>query len=133
MEQIKKRENQLLALGFERNEHQQSWITFKYDQNWYVDFNKVLEYNNIDWIDCIESIKGAYTRAKNKIEWSELYLLGEDSAKKELKQKITNLLNKYKSKLQEETQEKIGKRINYDKINEILNKLSVLNELEDKL
>lgn len=58
---------------------------------------------------------------------------GYDLAQKEIRQKITDLLNKYKSKLQEEIQKKISKRTNYDKINEVLNKLSVLNELQDKL
>jgi hypothetical protein len=129
MEQIKKRQIELLKLGFERNDDQQSWISFKYDQNWYVDFFKVRDFNEEKWADCIESIKRAYIRGKNRIEWSELYLLGVKSAEKRIKQKIKDSLNMYKSRLREETYPKLTKTIKKDKVRELEIRIETLNKL----
>lgn len=63
----------------------------------------------------------------------ELYVLGYNSAQKEIKQKILDLKNKYKSHLQEETNCKIGKNINFVRETELKAKISTLIELEKKL
>ena len=54
-------------------------------------------------------------------------------AQKQIKQKILDLKNKYKSHLQEETNCKIGKNINFVRETELKAKISVLIELENKL
>lgn len=129
MDQVKKRRIELLSLGFERNNHQQCWISFKYDKNWYVDFYKVLEYDESQWDACIESIKQSYTKARNSIESSELYLLGKESAKKEIERTVKDSLNHYKSKLKEETNPKLSKEINKDKVRELEIIIETLNKL----
>ena len=54
-------------------------------------------------------------------------------AQKEIKQQILDLKNKYKSHLQEETNCKIGKNINFVRETELKAKISVIVELEKKL
>lgn len=128
---LKQREIDLLKLSFEKNEHQQTWISFKHDQNYYADFNKILEYDNDKWTDFIESIKNAYIRAKNNIEQSDNYILGFNSAQKQNNKILTDKLNKYKSNLAEEKTEKIGKRLNTEKIKELEIRIDTLKVLTD--
>ena len=52
---------------------------------------------------------------------------------KQIKQQILDLKNKYKSHLQEETNCKIGKNINFVREAELKAKISVIVELEKKL
>ena len=58
---------------------------------------------------------------------------GYKIAQKELKQKLLDKLNHYKSNLQEETKVKLNRLANKEKIRELEIKIEVLNELEKKL
>lgn len=128
---LKQREIGLLKLGFEKNEHQQTWISFKYDKNYYVDFNKVLEYDNNRWIDFIESIKNSYIRAKNSIEQSGNYVLGFNSAEKQNKKKLKDKYNHLNSLLRDEKYIKLTKTLNIEKINKLEIEVNLLKELID--
>ena len=128
--QIKKREQELLNLEFKRNDDQQSWIKSMHDQIWYVDFHKVLGYNESEWNDCIENIKQSYTRAKNSIESSELYLLGKKSAQKEIEQKINNLIKKYDDEINRiHTLENTEQYAKTRMVNTLWDKIQALKEL----
>ena len=129
---LKQREIDLLKLGFEKNEHQQTWISFKYDQNYYADFNKVLEYDSDRWIDFIESIKNAYIKAKNSIEQSDNYVLGFISAEKQNKKKIKDKYNHLNSLLRDEKYIKLTKTLNIEKINKLEIEVNLLKELIDE-
>ena len=59
--------------------------------------------------------------------------IGYKFAQKQIKQQILDLKNKYKSHLQEETNCKIGKNINFVRETELKAKISTLIELENKL
>ena len=67
------------------------------------------------------------------VKGQEFYQDGYNSAQKQIKQKILDLKNKYKSHLQEETNCKIGKNINFVRETELKAKISVLIEIENKL
>ena len=67
------------------------------------------------------------------VKRQEFYKDGYNSAEKRIKQKILDLKNKYKSHLQEETNCKIGKNINFVRETELKAKISLLIELEKKL
>lgn len=63
------REHQLLRLGFEKNTHQETFIAFKYDRHWYVDFWEVEELDGYEWGVLIEHLIEGFRRAKN--HWIE--------------------------------------------------------------
>jgi hypothetical protein len=84
-----------------------------------------------------ERLKLANQWKKESIDWAIDNLggfkTGENSAKKEIKQKILDLKNKYKGQYREETIPKLSKTINPQK--EFVHKIrmEVLEELENKL
>lgn len=133
MERIKKREQQLLSLGFDKNDHQRCFHQWKYNSSWSFYFWDVEELSDRRWNINIENYKKYLQEAKIELERNELYLLGVESAEKRIKQQILDLKNKYKSNLQQETHIKLTKTINKDKINELLIKLRVIEEIENKL
>lgn len=130
---MKSREQQLLSLGFERNDDQRCFHQFKHNSTWTFDFWDVEELSDRKWNISIENYKKYLHEAKTELESNELYLLGVYLAEKRIKQQILDLKNKYKSKLQQETHIKLNKEINKDKVNELLIKLSVIDEIENKL
>lgn len=133
MEQIKEREKQLLSLGFKRNDHQRCFHQYKYSSDWTFDFWDVEELDDTRWSISVENYKKYLQEAKTELESDELYLLGVKSAEKRIKQQILDLKNKYKSNLQQETHIKLNKEINKDRVNELLIKLSVIEEIEKTL
>lgn len=127
------RELELLQMGFKRNVNQTAYILFKYDSNWYVDFWKLTDYTDHKWNILIEDIYYDLEMVKKQyyddLKRHSAYKFHE----KEIKQKILDLKNKYKSHLQEETNCKIGKNINFVREIELKAKISALIELESKL
>ena len=127
------RELELLQMGFTHNANQTAYILFKYDSNWYVDFWKLSDYTDHKWNILIEDIKYDLQMVKNQyyddLKQHSAYKFRE----KQIKQQILDLKNKYKSHLQEETNCKIGKNINFVKETELKAKISTLIELEKKL
>ena len=130
---LKQREIQLLQMGFTRNANQTAYILFKYDSNWYVDFWKLSDYTDHKWNILMEDIKYDLEMVKKQyyddLKRHSAYKLCE----KQIKQQILDLKNKYKSHLQEETNCKIGKNINFVRETELKAKISTLIELENKL
>ena len=127
------RELELLQMGFKRNANQTAYILFIYDSNWYVDFWKLTDYTDHKWSILMEDIC-YYLKMVKKWYLEELNRSdGKKFAQKQIKQQILDLKNKYKSHLQEETNCKIGKNINFVRETELKAKISVLIELENKL
>jgi hypothetical protein len=124
------RQIQLLKLGFKPNEHQDCYILSKYDSTWYVDFNKVTDYDDSKWNifmdDLIYDLEHTRIGFIGDLTNSE----GYNFAKKEIRQKLLCELNKYRSWLQEETQPKMGRRTsNVEKVIELKAKVELLKEL----
>jgi uncharacterized membrane protein YheB (UPF0754 family) len=57
------------------------------------------------------------------------FIVGWNSAQKELKQKIKDSLNNYKSKLKEETCPKLSKEINKNKVRKLETIIKILEKL----
>ena len=127
------RERQLKDLGFEKNEHQRCFYQWKYGCGWTINFSDLEENDNIKWELSLKNYKKILIEAKKEQEESELYILGRKSAEKELKQKITDLYNKYNSHHQQVTQFKLDKTVNQDYRIKLEAKLEVLGELRNKL
>ena len=129
---LKQREIQLYQLGFKKNSHQFTFHMYKYDMSWYVDFYSVYEPDDEFWNDYLEGVKEDLEMVKKQyyddLKRHSAYKLCE----KQIKQQILDLKNKYKSHLQEETNCKIGKNINFVKETELKAKISTLIELENK-
>ena len=130
--QLKQREIQLLQMGFRYNEHQLEYELSKYEVLYRVEIWKLSDYTDHKWNILIEDIKYDLEMVKKQyyddLKRHSAYKLSE----KQIKQKILDLKNKYKSHLQEETNYKIGKNINFVKETELKAKISVLIELENK-
>ena len=127
------RELELLQMGFKRNANQTAYILFKYDSNWCVDFWKLSDYTDHKWNILIEDKKYDLKMVKKQYYDDLKRRSAYKFAQKEIKQQILDLKNKYKSHLQEETNCKIGKNINFVRETELKAKISTLIELENKL
>jgi hypothetical protein len=126
------REIDLLRLGFEKNQHQETYIAFKYDRHWHVDFWEVEELDGYEWSVLIEDLSSRLTRAKN--QWYndlKTHPAYELRAKEDKKQ-ILDALNKYKSWYKQETQCKMGRgNPNLIRETELRAKIEILKELYD--
>jgi hypothetical protein len=127
---MKSREHQLLRLGFHLNEHQDCYILSRYDKLWYVEFWKIADYNSSQWNilidDLIYDIQEVKKQYYNDLREHSAYKLRE----KEDKKQILDLLNKYRSWLQQETQCKMGRgNPNLIRETELRAKINVLEEL----
>ena len=127
------RELKLLQMEFKRNENQTAYILFKYDSNWYVDFWKLSDYTDHKWNILMEDIKYDLEMVKKQYYDDLKRHSSYNFVQKQIKQQILDLKNKYKSHLQEETNCKIGKNINFVRETELKAKISALIELENKL
>ncbi len=82
------REQQLLQIGFIKNEYQKCYGLYKYDVSWHIDFWKLEDYNDQKWNILIDDIyydlKVTKEEYYNELRNSEGYKL----AQKELKQKL---------------------------------------------
>lgn len=130
---MKNREIELYKLGFKKNEHQFIFHMYKYDMSWYVDFFSIYEPDDEFWNDYLEGVKIDLIMAKKEYLEELNRSEGKKFAQKQIKQQILDLKNKYKSHLQEETNYKIGKNINFVRETELKAKISMLVELEKKL
>ena len=123
------REQQLLQLGFTKNEHQQCFHQWKHYSSWLVDFRDVYEPINYDWGCFIENLKYQFKQAEKALKQEELYILGFNSAQKGFKNKLTDKLNHYKSNLQDETKVKLNRLANKEKIRELEIRIGTIKEL----
>lgn len=130
---ILNREQQLLDLGFEKNEDQRCYTQYEYGQTWRFDFWSIEELNDRRWDIQIENYKFFLKESKKGLKSDEKYLLGVESAKKEIEQKVKDLYNKYCSLLKEEQQPKLTKTINKERVLTLSSKIDVLGELKNKL
>jgi hypothetical protein len=130
---LEQREIQLLKMGFRYNEHQLEYELSKYDVLYRVEIWKLSDYTDHKWSILMEDICYDLQMVKKQyyddLKRHSAYKFHE----KEIKQKILDLKNKYKSHLQEETNCKIGKNTNFIRETELKAKISVLIELENKL
>ena len=129
MEEMNSREKQLLQLGFEKNTHQQSYGMYKYGSMWTVTFYLISELDDLEWTKYIKYLKSQLREAENDEKSSELYLLGVNSARKEIKQKLLDKLNHLRSDYQQQTQSKLDRRPNFRYETELLSKIELLKEL----
>ena len=126
---MKQREIDLLKLNFEKNEHQKSFQLSKYDSSWYVDFWKISDYTDHKWNILIEDIKYDLEMVKKRYFEDLKQHPAYDFAQKEIKQKLLNKLNHYKSNLQEETKVKLNRLANKEKIRELEIRIETLKQL----
>ena len=123
------REIQLLQLGFEKNEHQESFCLSKYDSTWYVDFWKLTDYNPIKWGMYIKTIINDLRLAKKQYYEDLKVSDGYNFAQKEIKKQLLDKLNHLRSDYQQQTQSKLDKSPNYKRETELLAKIDLLKEL----
>lgn len=123
------REIEIRKLGFEKNQHQQSYGMYKYGSMWTVTFYLISELNDLEWVKYIKYLKSQLTEAEKELKQEELYLLGRDSARKEIKQKLLDKLNHLRSDYQQQTQSKLGRSPNYKRETELQAQITLLQEL----
>ena len=123
------REQQLLQLNFKKNEHQRCFHHYKYGSVWTFDFWDIEELSDAHWNIRIENYKKFLREAENELEQDELYLLGRDSAQKQIKKKLLDKLNHLRSDYQQQTQSKLDRSPNYKYETELLAKIDLLKEL----
>ena len=127
------RELELLQMGFRYNEHQLEYELSKYEVLYRVEIWKLTDYTDHKWSILMEDIKYDLQMVKKQYYDDLKRHSSYNFAQKQIKQKILDLKNKYKSHLQEETNCKIGKNINFVRETELKAKISVIVELEKKL
>ena len=123
------KEQQLLQLGFTKNEDQQTFCLSKYDSTWYVDFWKISDYTDHKWSILIEDIKYDLEMVKKQYYEDLKQHPAYQFRAKEIKQKLLDKLNHYKSNLQEETKVKLNRLANKEKIRELEIKIETIKEL----
>lgn len=123
------REQQLLQLGFEKIEHQQTFYLYKYDSTWYVDFYKISDYTDHKWSILIEDIKYDLETVKKQYYDNLRQHSAYHFAQKEIRQKLLDKLNHYKSNLQDETKVKLNRLANKEKIRELEIKIETIKNL----
>lgn len=134
---ILNREHQLFRLGFEKNKHQETFIAFKYDRHWYVDFWEVGELDGYEWSVLIEHLIDGFRRAKN--HWFDVlrehpaYSFAAKESEASYKKQILDTLNKYRADLQQVNHFKLDKTVNQEARIRLEAKVEVLIELQNKL
>ena len=130
---ITNRELELIVMGFKFNENKLQYELSKYGFSYTVHLYKILESSAQEWDSLVKHIY--YDLQKRHDQFPEEFKKYTECkfAQKEIKQKILDLKNKYKSHLQEETNCKIGKNTNFVRETELKAKISALIELENKL
>ena len=127
------RELELLQMGFKFNPYQLEYTLSKYDVLYRVEIWKLSDYTDHKWNILMEDICYDLQMVKKQYYDDLKRHSAYKFAEKQIKQQILDLKNKYKSHLQEETNCKIGKNINFVKETELKAKISTLIELEKKL
>jgi hypothetical protein len=124
------REQQLLSIGFKKNEHQQCFQLSKHDECWYIDFWKISDYNDKKWNILIEDIRYDFTETKKQYFEGLRSSAGYELAQKEIKQKLLDKLNHLRADYKDLTKSKMGKRSPNFKIEtELQSKITLLKEL----
>lgn len=130
---MRNREHQLLRLGFEKNQHQETFIAFKYDRHWYVDFWEVEELDGYEWSFLIEDlIKGFKKAEKHWIDGLREHP-AYSFAQKETEKVLRDTLNKYRADLEQVSHFKLGKTVNQELRIKLESKVECLLELQNKL
>ena len=131
------REIDLLKLGFEKNQHQETFITFKYDRHWYVDFWEVEELDGYEWGVLIEHLIEGFKKAEKHwidgLRASDGYKLCEKEYEVNYKKQILDTLNKYRADLEQVNHFKLDKTVNQELRIRLESKVEVLIELQNKL
>ena len=127
------RELELLQMGFKFNPYQLEYTLSKYDVLYRVEIWKLSDYTDHKWNILMEDICYDLQMVKKQYYDDLKRHSAYKFAEKQIKQQILDLKNKYKSHLQEETNCKIGKNINFVRETELKAKISVLIEIENKL
>ena len=123
------REIELKKLGFELNNDQRCFHRWKYNSSYIFDFYDVENLSDVRWSIRIEDYKKYLQKSKEELENSELYLLGFNSAQKELKRKLKDKYNHYNSKLKEATKTKLDRRDRTEYIIKLEAKVVLLKEM----
>lgn len=123
------REQQLLQLNFKKNEHQRCFHHYKYGSVWTFDFWDIEGFSDTRWNIAIENYKKFLREAEIELEQDELYLLGRDSAQKQIKKKLLDKLNHLRSDYQQQTQSKLDKSPNYKRETELQAQITLLKDL----
>lgn len=129
MEKTKKREIELLQLGFKKNEHQRCFHQWKYNSSWTFDFWTIEEFSDNRWNMSIEKYKKYLKEAKIELKQDELYVLGFNFAQKEFKKEIKDKYNHYNSKLKEATKTKLDRRDRTEYIIKLEAKVEILKSM----
>ena len=123
------REIELYKLGFKKNEHQQCFSLYKYDNTWTIDFWDLENFTQDEWEGDMEFIKYSIKCVKrghvNYLKSSEGYNFAVKEKNKQIKDKI----NALKSKLAEEKRQKLTKTINQERVKELEAQIKILQEL----
>ena len=129
---MNKRHIDLVKLGFTLDG--ESYYLYKWGNQYWADLMDIPEYSNTDWKYYIESIKEDLKSAEITYKSDDMFIAGANSAEKQIKQKLLDLKNKYKSELREETYSKMGKRSpNFKRTTELIAKIELLIEIENKI
>jgi len=123
------REQQLLQLGFTKNEHQRSFQLSKYEVLYRVEIWKLTDYTDHKWNILMEDIKYDLEMVKKQYYDDLKQHPAYNLAQKEFKKKLTDKLNHYKSNLQDETKIKLNRLANKEKIRELEIKIELLKDL----
>lgn len=123
------REQQLLSLGFKKNEQMECYAMCKYDAVWKVDFRRILSYNDQKWNILIEDVRYDLTETKKQYFEGLRSSLGYELAQKELKKKLLDKHNHLNSKLSEEKHRKLTKTLNVEMIKELEIQVNLLKEI----
>ena len=127
------REKQLLQLGFEKNSHQKCYGRYEHNKMWTFDFWDIEGFSDTRWNIAIENYKKFLREAEIELEQDELYLLGRDSAQKEIKQKLLDKLNHLRSDYQQQTQSKLDRSPNYKRETELQAQITLLKDLINQI
>lgn len=123
------REIELKRLGFELNNDQRCFYRWKYNSLYIFDFYDVENLSDVRWSIRIEDYKKYLQKSKEELENSELYLLGFNSAQKELKRKLKDKYNHYNSKLKEATKTKLDRRDRTEYVIKLEAKVEILKSM----
>jgi hypothetical protein len=123
------REIELRKLGFTANDDQRCYALYKYDCNWYVDYQQITDYLFDEWHGLIESIRYDLQKAKKEFYSDKIYISGRNLAEKEFKKKLKDTYNKYNSWLKQLNVFKLDKTVNQEARIRLEGKVEVLKEL----
>lgn len=123
------REIQLRKLGFVSNQHEQAYTLSKYNNCWFIDFWKIIDYNDYKWDIIINELVCELEKSKidftNHLKGSE----GYNFAQKEFKKKLKDKYNHYNSKLHQLSVPKMGRTVYQLEELKLSSKIELLKEL----